>query len=198
MTTDKRERRALAVGELRADEPTGEGEPVTITGYAAVFNAPTDIGDAFREVIAPGAFAASIARDDIRALIDHDPSRVIGRNRARTLKLEEDAKGLRVEISLPDTQIARDLATSMRRGDIDGMSFGFYSKHDEWDETTEPPTRTLHELELFDVSVVTFPAYPEAGAALRSLTALRDAGLTAIRRAARMRMGLRLRDRPES
>jgi HK97 family phage prohead protease len=156
------ERRALTAPlEVRADSRT-------IAGYAAVFNSVTDIGGMFREQIAPGAFKSSMA-GDVRALFDHDTSHVLGRTKSETLRLKEDAHGLAVEIDLPDTQTGRDLRESMTRGDIDGMSFGFRVTKQEWDESGEIPLRTIREVELFEVSVVTFPAYADTEVALRSL-----------------------------
>ncbi len=158
------ERRALAVApELRAAE---NGK--TIKGYAAVFNDVADIGGSFREVIAPGAFKETIG-GDIRALVDHDTGRVIGRSKSGTLRLSEDDHGLAVEIDLPDTSDGRDLAHLLERGDISGMSFGFRVTHDEWDETKDIPTRTIRAVELFEVSAVAFPAYEGTELALRSL-----------------------------
>jgi HK97 family phage prohead protease len=156
------ERRALTAPlEVRA-------ESRTIAGYAAVFNSETDIGGMFREQIAPGAFKASLS-GDVRALFDHDTAHVLGRTKAGTLRLSEDERGLAVEIDLPDTQTGRDLRESMNRGDIDGMSFGFRVTKQEWDESGETPLRTIREVELFEVSVVTFPAYADTEVALRSL-----------------------------
>lgn len=163
------ERRSLvAAPELREAEGTR-----TIAGYAALFNDVTDIGGAFREEIAPGAFADTLD-DDIRALVDHDTGRVIGRTKAGTLRIKEDKKGLAVEIDLPDTTDGRDLAVSLERGDISGMSFGFRVTHDEWDEGTTPPTRTIHKVQLFEVSAVAFPAYEGTELALRSRDAAKD------------------------
>ena len=156
------ERRALiAPLEVRA-------ESRTIAGYAAVFNSETDIGGMFREQIAPGAFKPSLT-GDVRALFDHDSSHVLGRTKSGTLRMSEDEHGLAVEIDLPDTQTGRDLRESMARGDIDGMSFGFRVTKQEWDESGETPLRTIREVELFEVSVVTFPAYADTEVALRSL-----------------------------
>jgi hypothetical protein len=163
------ERRSVAAPpELRATD-TGK----TISGYAAVFNEVADIGGSFREIIAPGAFKGTLD-GDIRALVDHDSGRVIGRSKAGTLRLTEDAHGLRTEIDLPDTTDGRDLAVSLERGDISGMSFGFRVTHDEWDETGEIPTRTIRSVELFEVSAVAFPAYEGTELALRSLEASRN------------------------
>jgi HK97 family phage prohead protease len=140
----------------------------TIGGYAAVFNSEADIGGSFREVIAPGAFNAAI-KQDVRALIDHDSGRVIGRTTAGTLRLTQDDTGLAVEIDLPDTNDGRDLGTLIERGDISGMSFGFIVTKQSWDETVEPPTRTIEAVDLREVSVVAFPAYDDTSIALRSL-----------------------------
>ncbi|RME94663.1 MAG: HK97 family phage prohead protease [Alphaproteobacteria bacterium] len=167
---DRSEIRALGeIGEIRAG---GDENARTITGYAAVFDAPTEIGGMFREQIRPGAFADAIKGDDVRALVDHNSSLVLGRTRAGTLRLSEDDRGLRVEIDLPETQLARDLAVSIERGDVNQMSFGFSMRggKEAWDDSGEVPLRTIERVgSLFDVSVVTYPAYPETEAAVRSL-----------------------------
>jgi len=144
----------------------------TIGGYAAVFNSTADIGGSFREVIAPGAFASAMSAD-VRALIDHDSGRVIGRTTAGTLRLSEDATGLAVEIDLPDTTDGRDLAVLMERGDVSGMSFGFIVTKQTWDETGPIPTRTIEAVDLREVSVVAFPAYDDTSIALRDLDSAR-------------------------
>lgn len=160
------EKRALASPpELRAD-----GNAKVARGYAALFGSETEVSF-FREVISPGAFTDTLKKADVRALVDHDTGRVIGRSSAKTLRLSEDEKGLFVEIDLPDTSDGRDLATLLERGDISGMSFGFRVTHDEWDETVEPVLRTIHQVELFEVSAVAFPAYPDTELALRSFEA---------------------------
>lgn len=148
-------------------EKRAEGQ--TIAGYAAVFNSSADIGGYFREIILPGAFADTLKTADVRAYFDHDRGRVLGRSRAGTLRLTEDAKGLAVEIDLPDTSDGRDVRALLERGDVDGMSFGFMVTHDEWDETSDPPTRTIHKIDLREVSVVSEPAYDDTSIALRSL-----------------------------
>ena len=148
-------------------EKRAEGQ--TIAGYAAVFGSTADIGGHFREVILPGAFTETLKTADVRAYFDHDRGRVLGRTKANTLRLKEDEKGLAVEIDLPDTSDGRDVRTLLDRGDVDGMSFGFMVTHDEWDETSEPPTRTIHKIDLREVSVVSEPAYGDTSIALRSL-----------------------------
>ena len=149
--------------ELREDE----GKPPVIEGYAANYNQPSeDMG--FIEYIAPGAFSKAIGRDDVRALMNHDANYVLGRNRAGTLELSEDSSGLRVVIKPPSTQWANDLLVNMRRGDINQMSFAFSVDDEEWSTENDYPKRTLKDLHLYDVSVVTYPAYPSTTAAVRS------------------------------
>lgn len=150
--------------ELREEE----GKTPTIEGYAANYNQPSeDMG--FIEYIAPGAFASAVGRDDVRALFNHDANYVLGRNRAGTLELVDDSVGLRVSITPPKTQWASDLVHSMKRGDINQMSFAFGVEDDEWEKDEDDyPKRTIKDVKLYDVSVVTYPAYPQTTAAVRS------------------------------
>lgn len=158
------ERRAFLVEELR----TIEGDNPEIVGYAAVFNAMSaDLGG-FQEKIQRGAFSQSILADDIRALFNHDPNYVLGRNISGTLELSEDEQGLRIRVKVPNTSWARDLMESIRRGDINQMSFGFQTVKDLWEEREKKVVRTLQQVKLFDVSPVTYPAYPQTSAAVRS------------------------------
>lgn len=145
-----------------------EDEPVKISGYAAVFNSRTSIGDYFDEVIKPGAFKGSISEDesDIRALFNHDWDKVLGRTKSETLSLSEDDKGLKFELELPNTTYARDLAESMERGDIDQCSFGFFVTGEEWDYNSEPALRTITDVDLYEISVVSIPAYDDTEASL--------------------------------
>lgn len=142
---------------------------MTVAGYAAVFGEVADIGGWFKEVVARGAFTQTLRTADVRAYFDHDSGRVLGRLSAGTLRLEEDDKGLRVEIDLPDTTDGRDVKTLVERGDISGMSFRFEAIRQEWDETVDPPKRTLLEVRLGEVSIVSEPAYDGTSVALRSL-----------------------------
>lgn len=146
-----------------------DDEKPRIIGHAAVFNSVTDLGF-FREKVAPGAFTKSIKEDDVRALYNHDSNYVLGRNTAGTLILAEDERGLKVEIYPPETQWAKDLLTSIERGDISQMSFGFTVDKESWErgDKNEPDLRTLEAVKLWDVSPVTFPAYPETDVAVRS------------------------------
>lgn len=158
------ERRSVVVRELRAD-----GESGKIAGYAAVFNEETDLGY-FREVVRPGAFKRAIdEKQDVRALWNHDPNYVLGRTTAGTLSLAEDRRGLRIEIDPPETQFARDLAKSIERGDVDQMSFAFIAREETWTERKdETDLRELIDVDLYDVSPVTYPAYEGTSVGLRS------------------------------
>jgi hypothetical protein len=163
-------RSLVAPVERRADE----AGKVTVTGYAAVFGEWADIYGWFEETVARGAFTSTLRSADVRAYFDHDRGRVLGRSTAGTLRLAEDAKGLFVEIDLPDTTDGRDVATLIERGDVSGMSFGFSVLRQEWDETVDPPRRTILEVELREVSIVSEPAYEGTSIAMRSLEAARD------------------------
>lgn len=168
MTTkpDGAEKRSVVLlVEHRADD----AGKVTVTGYVAVFGDTADIGGYFREIIARGAFTNTLRSADVRAYFDHDRGRVLGRTSSGTLRLREDTKGLHVEIDLPDTSDGRDVKALIERGDISGMSFGFSVLRQEWDETVDPPTRTILEVELREVSIVSEPAYDGTSIALRSL-----------------------------
>jgi HK97 family phage prohead protease len=160
--------RNFAMSNVRVNRET-TGAPPTITGYAAVFNSlSVDMGG-WREQILPGAFGAGLG-GDIRALWQHDSARVLGRTRNNTLQLSEDAKGLAFEITPPDTQDGRDALELLRRGDVDQMSFGFFvpAGGDSWESRDAAEGKqllhTLKQVELVEVSVVTWPAYPATSA----------------------------------
>ena len=141
-----------------------------IVGYAAVFNSPTEL-DLYNEVVKPGAFAKTLASNaDVRALVNHDAGKVLGRTRAGTLTLAENAFGLRVEINPPDTATAREIIASIRRGDVSGMSFAFQTIKDRWSQARrERDLRELLEVELLDVSIVTYPAYEDTSVTLEPI-----------------------------
>lgn len=159
----------LPLKEIRINESDSE---TCIEGHAAVFDSWSEtLGGIFpfKEKVRKGAFAESIGRDDIRALFNHDPNYVLGRNRAGTLELVEDDVGLRVRITPPDTSWARDITTSIRRGDISQMSIGFVVEDDEWSSKDGIDTRELKKVRLFDVSPVTFPAYTATDVGVRAM-----------------------------
>lgn len=163
----KVERRSFNVEEFRVVGDEGK----TIIGHAAIFNSLSEDLGGFREQIASGSFARAIGEDDVRALFNHDANLILGRNRAGTLKMSEDERGLKVEITPPDTVFANDLMKSIDRGDVSQMSFAFRVVKESWEhgEGGEPDIRTLQEVELFDVSPVTYPAYKQTDVGLRSL-----------------------------
>lgn len=167
--TNKKELRMLPLKEIRINESDAG---TCIEGHAAVFDSWSEtLGGIFpfKEKVRKGAFAESIGRDDIRALFNHDPNYVLGRNRAGTLELEEDDVGLRVRITPPDTSWARNITTSIRRGDISQMSIGFVVEDDEWSSKDGIDTRELKKVRLFDVSPVTFPAYTATDVGVRAM-----------------------------
>lgn len=159
------ERRYLATNELRADKSiTGW----TLTGYAAVWESFSEDLGGFIEIIKRGAFRNRKA--DVLALFNHSNDHVLGRESSGTLDIEEDEKGLKVTIRLPDTTIARDLYTSVSRGDIRSMSFAFTvnAGGETWSKNSKGKTvRTLTDCDLHDCSVVTTPAYPATSVSAR-------------------------------
>lgn len=138
---------------------------VIIRGHAAVFGQLSEDLGGFREQIAPGAFAEALQTDDVRALWNHNPDFILGRNRSNTLVMSEDSRGLAIEIDPPDTQTVRDLViVPMERGDVSQMSFAFSVRPggQDWAKDDEGRVvRTLKKLRLYDVSPVTYPAYPQ-------------------------------------
>ena len=155
-----------------------DGDGMTFEGYAAVFNSPSQPLP-FTEKIAAGAFHRSLrSRNDIKLLWNHDTGSVLGSTRAGTLTLVEDSYGLKVRATLPNTQLGRDTAELVRRGDIDSMSFGFSvpAGGDEWN--SDGSERTLKSVRLHEVSIVAFPAY-EATAGTASVRGLDKVALRA-------------------
>lgn len=152
--------------ELRA---AADDEGTMLAGYAAVFDELSVEIWGFREKIAAGAFTDTIANDDIRSLWNHDTNWVLGRTTNQTLRLAEDEIGLAVEIEPPETQMGRDALVSIRRGDVNQMSFAFATLEDRWDiDENEQYVRTLLRVKLYEVSPVTFPAYPATSIAVRA------------------------------
>ena len=160
--------RSFPLRELRV-EPAEDNQR-KIVGYAAVFNVLSEPLWGFREKIRKGAFTKTIGEANIVALFNHNEDMILGRNKAGTLKLAEDDIGLAIEILPPETQSAKDLMISMERGDISQMSFSFRVVREEWDHMPAEEIRTLVEVELRDVSLVVFPAYPQTIATVRSLS----------------------------
>jgi len=166
------ERRVNSVEfDVRAAEASSDG--MSFTGYAAVFNSPSEPLP-FTEVIKEGAFKRSLkSRNEIKLFMNHNTDVVLGSTRAGTLRLTEDSRGLLAQADLPDTTAGRDLSVLMQRGDVNSMSFGFSvpAKGDSWSQ--DGATRELHQVRLHEVSIVTgFPAYEATTASVRSLDIL--------------------------
>lgn len=166
------ERRVFTIQGLETRAAEGD-QPARLAGYAAVFDSMSEEMWGFREVIRAGAFAKSLG-GDVRALFNHNPDLILGRTTSKTLTLREDSRGLYVEILPPDTGFARDLMVSVARGDVDQMSFGFRTVKDSWKDENGKVTRELLEVDVFDVSPVTFPAYTETEIAVRSFNAFKE------------------------
>jgi hypothetical protein len=196
---DREERRDLSLAvagvEVRADDDGNE----RFVGHAAVFDQRTAIGNPLRwgwyEEVAPGAFTKTLSEGDARMLIDHDSYYVVSRVSADTLTLAQDKVGLAVDSALDtDLSYVSDLKVNLRNKNITGMSFGFYVVKDEWftetvetsdGQTAEVEVRRILEVRLIEVSAVSFPAYEQTDAGLRSTveTVLRHRGdAEAIRR----------------
>jgi len=165
--------------QLRADE----GQPTRIAGYAAVYYRADDPGTEYQlfsysnysvvERLMPGCFDRAVKEDDVRALFNHDVNQILGRLRAGTCRLAIDATGLRYEIDAPDTTIARDLAESLKRGDVTGSSFSFDYRSKsiimQQDGDKETDILEVRDVTLYDVGPVTFPAYTSTTAGVRSV-----------------------------
>lgn len=197
------ERRFVAAGDLRLERRAeGDAAPPRIVGHASVFDAWTvlyeDDDYLIREVVRPGAYRNAIAEgQDVRALWNHDANFVLGRTTSGTLRLSEDVRGLRTETDAPDTPTIRDLVLApIARGDVSGMSFAFTPRRADKVVATEKDgvtivdsggdrltyrqdggrfvqERELLDLDLYDVSPVTYPAYEQTDVGLRSLAGLR-------------------------
>lgn len=157
----------------------GEGDNRrTVTGYAPRFNSPSEIlgwgENRFIEYFEPNAFRTAIPKSDPRALRDHIPNLILGRKSANTLELSEDATGLNFRFELPNTTYANDLAVSMERGDVRETSFAFTLKPDadKWSKRSDGiwerriPADAVDQ--IYDISVVTYPAYPDSEAQLNT------------------------------
>ena len=143
----------------------------TVRGYAAVYNQETVIGDYFREKIASGAFARSLSENDIRACWNHNMDLPIGRSTNGSLRLREDDRGLAFELDLPDTNTGRDAYELIRTGVVSGVSFGFSVRKETWEqgENGELSLRILEDVDLYEISPCTFPAYEQTNVVARSV-----------------------------
>ncbi len=160
------ERRSFP-GVVRAEQRDGAWH---VVGTAVVFGQRSlDMGG-WVEVIAPSVATCLNSSPDVRCLRDHDPSLILGRTVSGTLTLRADETGIHYDAVAPETQYARDLATVMERGDVTQSSFSFVCVDDTWnyDEVSGYYVRTVQQIELYDVSPVTFPAYTQTTSGMRS------------------------------
>ena len=145
-----------------------DGEALTIEGYFAVFNSDYDLGMGMSESIAPGAFTDTLA-DDIRALVNHDTTLVLGRTSAHTLEVRQDERGLWGKIQInPNDQDAMNLYARVKRGDVSQCSIGFDILDEETEYRGENVHWTIKSVKLYEVTCCTFPAYQETAIAARS------------------------------
>ena len=141
-----------------------------ISGYAAVFDSDSEDLGGFTERIERGAFAEAINVSDVRALFNHDNNMILARTESGTLRIYEDERGLKYEFEAPNTNVGNDVLEMIKRGDISQSSFGFTVEQDSWAKRDGTTYRTIKKVkQLYDVSPVTFPAYPEASVAVRKL-----------------------------
>lgn len=193
MDRDIRQTRSIA-----SDFTTREdGEGLRIEGYFAVFNSNYDIGPGMSESIAPGAFKNTLA-DDIRALVNHDTTLVLGRTSAHTLELREDERGLwgRISINPKDTD-AMNLYERVKRGDVSQCSIGFNIVREDTEISEDESVHwTIQEVRLYEVTCCTFPAYKETNISARE--AQRDEFLKRRLESWRTKMKARLKDGTQS
>ncbi|RST59706.1 HK97 family phage prohead protease [Siminovitchia terrae] len=166
---DKTETRELVTSkiEIREDDDGNR----TLSGYAVKWEKKSHVMGyyrKFREQFKKGAFADSLGKEDQRFLWSHDTGKVLGRTKNGTLRLEEDSTGLRFELDLPKTTLGNDTYESIKRGDVDGVSFGFQKISDEIEEPDDDlMLRTVTKAKLLEVSAVAFPAYPDSEVSAR-------------------------------
>lgn len=173
----------------------------TLIGYAAVFHRASDPGTEYElpggvfERIDRQAFRSALGRDDVRALFNHDPSLLLGRSGAGTLRLSVDDQGLRYEVDLPNTSTGADVSEWIRRGDVTGSSFSFSVDKQEFRRDGEKRVRLLQELSLFDVGPVTYPAYGGTTVGVRSADDCREAEAALAAEKERQRLAVQVRAR---
>ena len=164
MDRDIRQVRSIA-SQFETREADGE---LSIEGYVSVFNSIYELWPGATESVAPGAFAETLG-NDIRALVNHDSTLVLGRNKAGTLELREDSHGLWGKVKVnPNDGDAMNLYERVKRGDVDQCSFGFMIEDEETEFRDDGSIHwTIRKVNLFEVSVVTFPAYEETSVSAR-------------------------------
>lgn len=166
------ERRTIQIEDIEYREQ--EDKPI-LSGYVTKFNKLSEEMWGFREQVAPGAFKKSLEERKVLSFWNHNSDFVLGNTENDTLKLSEDERGLKFELELPDTTAGKDARTLIKRGDVKGMSFGFRTLKDQWDESDPKNViRTLLEVRLYEVSPTAMPAYPQSSVAARSMEDIKD------------------------
>jgi|DEB0MinimDraft_6_1074348.scaffolds.fasta_scaffold87141_1 hypothetical protein len=150
-------------------EMTVEDEKRTIVGYAVKWNELSEQLGFFREKFSKGAFKDSLLDKQQMALWNHNTDVVLGSTRNQTLRLSEDELGLRFEIDLANTTQANDIYELVKRGDINGVSFGFYAELEDWEDRSDTAVRTINRADLIEISPTPFPAYSQSEVNVRSL-----------------------------
>lgn len=187
MTRDLRQVRSVPT-EFTTRDDSGA---LSIEGYFAVFDSNYEIAPGMSESIAQGAFSRTIS-GDIRALINHDTTLVLGRTKANTLELREDTHGLWGHIDInPNDGDAMNLYERVKRGDVDQCSFGFDIRSEDTDIREDGSIHwTIKDVDLYEVSCCTFPAYEQTNISAREKTrdAIRERELTVWREKAKERL----------
>ncbi|MFD2704077.1 HK97 family phage prohead protease [Salibacterium lacus] len=166
-TAEKLEERSFDMTRVETREEDGKN---IVAGYAAEFEKMSVPIFGFREKIKRGAFSKSLSDNTVKALWNHNTDMVLGSTKTGTLRLNEDERGLAFELDMPDTSWGRDAFSSIKRGDVDGVSFGFRVIQDEWDHSDpDEAIRTLVEVQLHEISPTGFPAYPQTSVSARSV-----------------------------
>jgi HK97 family phage prohead protease len=161
--------------ERRAAQSLDGADENKLVGYAAVFDKPSEGLPGFTEIVRPGAFSRSLQEGrDVIAVVHHDMRQVLGRRSAGTMRLEEDSKGLRFEIDLPDTTVGRDTGVSVKRGDLRGASFAFTvpENGDRWTFEDRSIQRELLDVDLYDITITATPIYQDTQVAKRAMDRL--------------------------
>lgn len=173
---DKTEKRELITNEIEIREDDDGNR--SISGYAVKWEKKSRVlgmWNKFREQFKKGAFADSLEDGDQRFLWSHDRAKVLGRTKNGTLRLKEDDTGLHFELDLPKTTLGDDTYETIKRGDVDGVSFGFRNPDDRIEEFDDDiPLRTIRKADLFEVSAVAFPAYPDSEVSARGYDRMKD------------------------
>lgn len=173
---NKTEKRELVTNDIEIREDDDGNR--TISGYAVKWEKKSNVLGyfmKFREQFKKGAFADSLKDGDQRFLWSHDSGKVLGRIKNGTLRLKEDDTGLQFELDLPNTTLGNDTYESIKRGDVDGVSFGFRNPDDHIEEFDDDiPLRTIRKADLIEVSAVAFPAYPDSEVSARGYDRMKE------------------------